>query len=164
MSAVSQTATQAFDLPAPTAAAVVPSMIITTSTAVVPSATSTNVPTQNFQRKRPSLSGPPSPSSTSVVDNGAKTTYIGEVTHYNPYDVFGHGIGACSATPLKNTNTAAYAALSNLKMGPQSYGNPFCGRTITMHYPKLGTFAYKVPILDKCADCVGVLFSLSSAS
>ena len=63
---------------------------------------------------------------------------------------FQAGPGSCGLT--SNGEAENVVALSQLMMGPQSYGNPYCGKTITITCLATGKTA-TATVVDKCEGC-----------
>lgn len=68
----------------------------------------------------------------------------GELTYYTL------GLGACGFDDGGRDETENIVALSHLLLGPQSNGNPFCGRSITIQY---GSRTVTAVCRDKCMGC-----------
>ncbi|KAF6836347.1 SCP-like extracellular protein [Colletotrichum musicola] len=77
---------------------------------------------------------------TSVLHR--RQTFSGDLTHYAP------GLGACG---WNNNDGDRVVALSHIKMGSQSNGNPMCGKMIRATTPNGKSIDLKV--VDKCMGC-----------
>ncbi|OAQ61761.1 riboflavin aldehyde-forming enzyme [Pochonia chlamydosporia 170] len=98
---------------------------------------------------------PPAPkpqtSSTPKGGNGGGSgsgsgsgSFSGDITYYTV------GMGACGEDDSGKDNSENIVALSHLKMGTQSNGNPMCGKSITIYANgKTATATVK----DKCMGC-----------
>lgn len=84
----------------------------------------------------------------------ASTPCSGDITYYDP----GVGMGACGWQSTKNEPVVA---LPHQFMGPQSNGNPYCGKTVTI---KHGGKTSTAKIVDKCMGCNGFSIDLSDAA
>ncbi|TQN67428.1 Allergen Asp f 7-like protein [Colletotrichum shisoi] len=77
--------------------------------------------------------------------------FIGDITFFNP------ALGACGWT---DNDGSMIVALSHIKMGSQSNGNPLCGRTVRIKGPNGQT---DVKVTDKCMGCAETDIDVSPA-
>ncbi|KAK1995880.1 SCP-like extracellular protein [Colletotrichum falcatum] len=77
--------------------------------------------------------------------------FWGDITFYNP------GLGACGRVDGAGSMVAA---LSHLKMGSQSNGNPLCGRQVRIRGPREEAV---VTVVDKCVVCAAQDIDVSPA-
>lgn len=71
-------------------------------------------------------------------------SFSGELTYYAV------GMGACGEDDSGKDQTGNIVAISHVKMGTQSNGNPMCGQTITIYANGKSTTA---TVRDKCMGC-----------
>ena len=76
--------------------------------------------------------------------SGGSGSFSGDLTYY------AIGLGACGDDDTGKDQSEAVVALSHLKMGTQSTGNPMCGQTITIYSNGKSTTA---TVKDKCMGC-----------
>lgn len=101
----------------------------------------------------PAYSAPAAPQPTKETNNkvdtvqhstGGSGSFSGELTYYAV------GMGACGEDDSGKDQTGNIVAISHLKMGTQSNGNPMCGQTITIYSNGKSTTA---TVRDKCMGC-----------
>lgn len=100
----------------------------------------------------PPVVSAPTPSAVAqAVDNsensasaGGSGTFAGQITYY------AIGMGSCGIDDSGKDQTESVVAISHLKMGEQSNGNPMCGKTITIYSNGKSTTA---TVKDKCMGC-----------
>ncbi|KAF4447306.1 hypothetical protein F53441_9149 [Fusarium austroafricanum] len=78
------------------------------------------------------------------ASGGSSAAKQGEFTYY---DI---GQGACGEDDSGKDDSINIVALSHLLMGPQSNGNPMCGKTITI---KANGKTAQATVKDKCMGC-----------
>lgn len=67
--------------------------------------------------------------------------FQGDITFFNP------GLGACGWT---DNDDSMIVAISHIKMGSQSNGNPLCGKTVRIQAEGKSV---DVKVTDKCMGC-----------
>ncbi|KIW21920.1 uncharacterized protein PV07_12669 [Cladophialophora immunda] len=126
--------------------------------ATASSAFSTSASTvQSVASVAAAISVQPQNGSTTGSCEGASDSCVGDVTHWDG------GVGACGWAV--DTNSDYEIALPYAFMGSQSNGNPYCGRSVTLHNPTSGT-TVQATVGDKCEgctdrsiDCTDILFN-----
>ena len=98
------------------------------------------------------------PGATSSASNSECTSESpckGDITYYTA------GLGACGIT--SDGDVQNVVALPYGLMGPESNGNPYCGKTITITCIATGKTT-TATVVDKCMGCDGFSIDLSNAA
>ena len=95
------------------------------------------------------------PSSSPSGECSSDSPCEGDITYYTA------GLGACGST--SDGDTEKVAALPHGLMGPESNGNLYCGKTITITCIATGKTT-TATVVDKCMGCDGFSVDLSNAA
>ncbi|KID76238.1 uncharacterized protein G6M90_00g076930 [Metarhizium brunneum] len=141
---------------APPATTTSTSVYVAPPPAAAPSTTSVNVPTPHVDvAPPPPVSNPQTSSAPSTGGGGpGSDTITGDFTWY---DI---GMGSCGEDDEDKALTECIVAVSHIRMGQQSNGNPMCGKTISM---SANGKTITGTVKDKCMGCLANDIDVSKA-
>ncbi|KID87852.1 riboflavin aldehyde-forming enzyme [Metarhizium guizhouense ARSEF 977] len=141
--------------PAPTTST---SVYVAPPPAAAPSTTSVNVPSPNVDVAPPPPPPVSKPQTSSAPSTGGGGPGSGKITgDFTWYDI---GMGSCGEDDKGRDMTECIVAVSHIRMGQQSNGNPMCGKTISM---SANGKTITGTVKDKCMGCAANDIDVSKA-
>ncbi|KID98949.1 riboflavin aldehyde-forming enzyme, partial [Metarhizium majus ARSEF 297] len=141
--------------PAPTTST---SVYVAPPPAAAPSTTSVNVPSPNVDIAPPPPPPVSKPQTSSAPSTGGGGPGSGKITgDFTWYEI---GTGSCGENDKGLDLTECIVAVSHIRMGEQSNGNPMCGKTISM---SANGKTITGTVKDKCMGCAANDIDVSKA-